>query len=253
MRRLVRGAPSSKLAQQLGWQTLRLRQIRRLPRRQGAAMSADQRAGALRQVRKEAADKAWKNAGRVLLEAELAALNRGSDLCCYCNWNEWNTVDHFYPRARDPLQAFHWKNLFPACSQCQATKVDRFPLGLLNPAATSYQIEDHLYMHPQTGIFTPKTPAATGAETVYKWNIGNRPKRRAVAFLDYCELLRRYSAAKGAGDAAERQRVWDRVQLMPFAAVLALMIAWVGQPEEASLPPEVAQIIRANPEIRSWV
>lgn len=48
------------------------------------------------------------------------------DTCQYCTLNSVNTLDHIIPKENYPEYAVHPKNLFPACSQCNSKKSNKW-------------------------------------------------------------------------------------------------------------------------------
>ncbi|WP_368877959.1 HNH endonuclease [Proteus mirabilis] len=51
---------------------------------------------------------------------------RDMDTCQYCTLNSVNTLDHIIPKENYPEYAVHPKNLFPACSQCNSKKSNKW-------------------------------------------------------------------------------------------------------------------------------
>ncbi|MGR6438728.1 HNH endonuclease [Proteus mirabilis] len=48
------------------------------------------------------------------------------DICQYCTLNSVNTLNHIIPKENYPEYAVHPKNLFPACSQCNSKKSNKW-------------------------------------------------------------------------------------------------------------------------------
>lgn len=62
----------------------------------------------------------FKNTSTTVLD------NRASTVCQYCTINSANTLDHIVPKTEFAEFAINPKNLFPACSECNGYKSDRF-------------------------------------------------------------------------------------------------------------------------------
>ncbi|WP_429413387.1 HNH endonuclease [Nocardia sp. GAS34] len=45
-------------------------------------------------------------------------------LCCYCQYGEANTIDHFIPKTHVPALAIDGWNLMPCCGKCNHTLLD---------------------------------------------------------------------------------------------------------------------------------
>lgn len=62
--------------------------------------------------------------------------------CSYCDkfplFKSDKTIDHFKPKSSFPLGAYQWTNLFPACDNCQTSKLNQFVSELLKPDEISY-------------------------------------------------------------------------------------------------------------------
>jgi uncharacterized protein (TIGR02646 family) len=52
-----------------------------------------------------------------------------------------DTIDHFRPKARFPLEAYRWENLYYCCDWCQAKKREDFDEALLRPDAEDYAFD----------------------------------------------------------------------------------------------------------------
>lgn len=52
--------------------------------------------------------------------------NRFFNTCQYCTINSINTLDHIVPKSKFPEYAVHPKNLFPACSECNSSKTEKW-------------------------------------------------------------------------------------------------------------------------------
>ena len=82
---------------------------------------------------KAAARKLWEKSGtRTRVHGPLKQILRhmalGLEQCMYCGTDFGTDIDHFDPKARNPLRTFDWLNHLLACSTCNGNqKRDRFP------------------------------------------------------------------------------------------------------------------------------
>lgn len=63
---------------------------------------------------------------RELLLKTLVVCSSGR--CCYCEFGEPTSVEHFWPKTSYPANAFSIRNLMPVCVKCNGVKGARFPL-----------------------------------------------------------------------------------------------------------------------------
>jgi uncharacterized protein (TIGR02646 family) len=90
--------------------------------------------------------------------------------CAYCEAHikhiDFGDIEHFYPKAKYPLEAIKWKNLLFACAKCnQEHKSDNFPLDIdknplfVNPCED--EPNDHFSFEfdtiTKTALVIPKT------------------------------------------------------------------------------------------------
>lgn len=85
--------------------------------------------------------------------------------CAYCEGFPLGvlsvqTIEHFKPKRTFPKQAFHWPNLFLACSRCQLAKKERFDPLLLKPDQASYQFSHYFWYEAFTGRLAVNTLAS---------------------------------------------------------------------------------------------
>lgn len=62
--------------------------------------------------------------------------------CSYCDgfplMSADETIDHFKPKSKFPLEVCSWENLYIACAHCQKVKGDKFDILLIRPDELSY-------------------------------------------------------------------------------------------------------------------
>lgn len=197
----------------------------------------------------------WEKAGKKALKTILIEMNGGHDRCMYCEYSEAGTVDHFCPRAVDPKQAFHWRNLILACGRCQTQKGARFSASLLNPARRGYRPWDHLDFEPSTGVIVSESIAATASEPIYGWNHGLRPTYRWKSFLVMQAAILAHAQARRAGDSvkAEQQMRLAQAEAHPGIFDWILYFYDQGPPLDRRLDPRVRQALTDFPDIRGWL
>lgn len=98
---------------------------------------------------------------RVLLHMAL-----GLEQCMYCGTDFGTDIDHFEPKARNPLRTFDWLNHLHACSTCNSNrKRDRFPTDadghalLIDP--TSEDPFEHMALSLSADIYYPLSDKGT--------------------------------------------------------------------------------------------
>lgn len=69
--------------------------------------------------------------------------------CSYCDgfplMSADETIDHFKPKSKFPLDVCNWDNLYVACAHCQKEKGDQFDDLLLRPDELSYNFESYFF------------------------------------------------------------------------------------------------------------
>lgn len=70
----------------------------------------------------------YKTKAFIKLKNKLTELpnNRSFDTCQYCGINSINTLDHILPKTNFPEYVVHPLNLFPACSECNSSKLSKW-------------------------------------------------------------------------------------------------------------------------------
>lgn len=112
------------------------------------------------------------------------------DHCSYCDafpveGVSAETIDHFRPKARYPLQVCFWSNLFYACTCCQGHKGEQFSPQLLHPDAPGYTFERYFIYDYATGDILINPQATLPEQDRARWtiqvlglNLSGRPKTR---------------------------------------------------------------------------
>jgi uncharacterized protein (TIGR02646 family) len=113
------------------------------------------------------------------LDAELRKLTHGK--CVYCESmlgvTTHREIEHHVAKTVNPLKAFEWTNLLPACRLCNLKKLDQDHGGdLLKP--DDEDPEPYFWLHPDTGKLEPH-PGLSASE-----------QRRAQRTIDLCDLQR---------------------------------------------------------------
>ncbi len=104
-----------------------------------------------------------------------------------------NTIEHFRPKTKFPLLAFHWENLFICCQRCQE-KGDAFTDLLLKPDEETYNFDAYFEIDWSTGEIKPnglssaemQQRAITTIE-LYKFNKHGKPEDRLEELAKYLD------------------------------------------------------------------
>jgi uncharacterized protein (TIGR02646 family) len=122
-----------------------------------------------------------------LLRVDL--LTMSNHHCCFCDAHPMesmieDTIEHFKPKSKYPLEAYAWENLFIACPTCQKKK-EKFNYKLLKPDAPNYNFNKYFIYNALTGEVEPNPGAdwenqERAWETIflYKLNDYGRPATR---------------------------------------------------------------------------
>jgi len=72
-----------------------------------------------------------------------------------------DTIEHFRPKARFPLEAYNWGNLYYCCGHCQ-TKGEDFDEALLRPDAEDYSFDRYFRWDHTRGTLEANERATPG-------------------------------------------------------------------------------------------
>ena len=81
------------------------------------------------------------------------------DLCAYCEDKCVGEIEHFRPKSKFPELVYRWSNWLLACSACNLTKRNKWPVGgYVDPCATPWpgQAEKYFRFELDTGEILPK-------------------------------------------------------------------------------------------------
>ena len=96
---------------------------------------------------------------------------RFNDICGYCEEAAaLGGVDHFRPKSKFPEFVYAWSNWVFACSTCNLTKNDRWPLdGYVDPCECSMQERpERFFEFTRTGMIISK-PGLTPEQSARAW------------------------------------------------------------------------------------
>jgi uncharacterized protein (TIGR02646 family) len=139
--------------------------------------------------RKKSSDWSWNGKYDLLKDALLLC---NDDHCAYCDCHPLKDdrgfeIDHFKPKAKFPLEAFTYSNLFPCCNECNKRGTAYNEL-LLKPDEIGYKFEDFFRYESFTGKIIPNTSKPTENQKrasktieIFKLNVGNKPLNRMKA------------------------------------------------------------------------
>jgi uncharacterized protein (TIGR02646 family) len=219
--------------------------------------------------RQAAADTLWKKSGtrtrvhRPLKQA-LQQMALGLEQCMYCGSDSATDIDHFEPRARNPLRTFEWLNHLLACGSCNSNyKRDRFPTDddggplLIDP--TMDDPFQHMTLSLSTDVYSPRSDRGTATIEVCGLNRpqlvdGRRRSRQTIALC-----LPQWHEAYDAGRDRDMAQIVGTIQQHPFADVCQAMLRQAIAPgaeiifsdaQVAGLTPKLLVLLRL-PELRS--
>jgi hypothetical protein len=218
--------------------------------------------------RKAAARKLWERSGTRTqvhrpLKRVLCQMALGLEQCMYCGTDFGTDIDHFEPKAQNPLRTFDWLNHLLACSTCNSNhKRDSFPTDadgrplLIDP--TSEDPFEHMVLSLSADLYVPLSAKGTATIEVCGLNRrqlvdGRRRSRKTVALLlwQWAEAHRR-----------DKERVPDieeTIRQQPFADVCQAMLRQAVAPGAevvfsdamvAGLAPDLLPLLRM-PELRT--
>lgn len=183
---------------------------------------------------KEQRDRCWKNARRrqfmmssvePILRAMIAPRNR----CMYCEDNEVQHIEHFWPRAKYPELTFEWLNYLYACGLCNGPKHDRFatisntddlvrivdsssPERWGRPAFINPRFEDPMryfkldiagdtfLLQPMPDLIDPELKRADWTKTHIPINRDGLPEQRRLEYGTYLSDIKNYLGRRRNGD-----------------------------------------------------
>jgi uncharacterized protein (TIGR02646 family) len=218
--------------------------------------------------RKAAARKLWERSGTRLqvhgpLKRILRRMALGLEQCMYCGMDFGTDIDHFEPKAQNPLRTFDWLNHLLACSTCNSNqKRDRFPTDadgqplLIDP--TTEDPFEHMTLSLSADVYYPLSDKGTATIEVCGLNRrqlvdGRRRSRKTVALL----LWHWVEAYRSGQD--RMTDIVETIRQQPFADVCQAMLRQAVAPgadlvfsdaEVAGLAPDLLVLLRM-PELRA--
>lgn len=108
----------------------------------------------------------------------------------YCDWfpsdvGTDRTIDHFRPKARFPIEVYHWPNLYLCCRTCQDKDDDAFSDDLLRPDEVGFAFDRYFIYNYRNGELKANPRASENDRrradlTIanFKLNHGGRPAAR---------------------------------------------------------------------------
>jgi uncharacterized protein (TIGR02646 family) len=241
-----------------------MRRIRRLPLSQDALdflqKRTDEVLGKPAAERAEEAARLWKLQGKTFQEIRevLGRMASGISRCMYCEDNEGTAVDHFWPKATYPLQAYLWDNYLMACSGCNGRKNKTFPLDatgaplLLNPVEE--EPADHLAFSPSTGKYEALTQKGIESRDIYGLDRSILVRGRSMTWVVLKSLLTSYSKHLAEGEAEEAEKQKSAIKQLQFSGVFAAFLRIAKGPAARLLVGDAClQILQDHPEIEGWL
>ena len=176
----------------------------------------------------------------------------------YCEDSAGTDLEHFWPRTTYPERTFTWENLLLGCSHCNSNaKRHLFPLDssgqplLLDP--TQAEPLDHL-VFSETGRYMHKSRKGRTSIQVFDLNRKILAEGRRDAWIAIPELLIRYAQHKTEGRQQQARDVEQALRRYPFSGVFAAFLRIVkSRSARRLITPECLAVLRAHPEIRTWL
>ena len=175
----------------------------------------------------------------------------GLEQCMYCGSDSATDIDHFEPRARNPLRTFEWLNHLLACGTCNSNqKRDRFPTDndgrplLINPTVDDpFQ---HMTLSLSADVYYPLS--AKGTATIEVCGLNRRllvdGRRRSRQTIALC--LPQWHEAYEAGRDRDMAQIAGTIQQHPFADVCQAMLRQAVAPG-AEIVFSDAQVVGLTP------
>jgi len=209
--------------------------------------------------RKNVADARWRKSGQTKTIAEVRRVLREMNgllgtHCMYCEHNEAGHIDHFEPRASDPLKTFEWDNLHQACDLCDSNhKRDRFlrPDDGVRPLSPRQDDPgEHLRILPSGEILSP---SERGKWTIELFGLSRLRDQRRDWWVALRTLIVAYASAVAAGRAEVARDLERTVRRSRSLSVLRSLLEAASGPKAELLGlTGVRQAIDAHPEIATW-
>ncbi len=174
--------------------------------------------------------------------------------CMYCEYNEAAHIDHFEPRASDPLKTFDWDNLHLACDLCDSNhKRDRFlrPEDGVRPLSPRQDYPPlHLRMLPSGAI---DALSDRGDWSVDLFGLKRLRGYREDQWTTLRVLIPAYADAVVRGEHQEAKKLAQTVRRGRFLSILRELLAAAQGPKYEVLQlRQVRRAIEARPEILRW-
>lgn len=90
----------------------------------------------------------WHQVDGMSVDRRLMSLlkEQTQDHCSFCDNYPISppspdTIEHFRPKSKYPLEAYRWENLYYCCAWCQKHKLDKFDELALRPDAPDYEFD----------------------------------------------------------------------------------------------------------------
>jgi uncharacterized protein (TIGR02646 family) len=139
-------------------------------------------------------DFSWRNGIYLELRDQLSLMTNGH--CSFCDGypigsQSKETIEHYYPKAQFPLQAYQWENHYYCCDQCQSESNKLAFQHTLRPDDPAYSFDRFFYYDAQTGemkvIEDIEDPEIEALATAFltRYGISTNPKRNQARRNEY--------------------------------------------------------------------
>ncbi len=190
------------------------------------------------------------------VEVALRAMASGLARCMYCEDSEGCDVEHGYPKAHYPAQAYVWSNLLWICTPCNRQKNSGFEAAMINP--TQEDPLDHLTLSFKQGRYTAREDSPRGAATLrIVRRIASDPmltRGRLNAVVKLRSILSNYDRFQASGNSDEAKQIRQAVVQEPFSAVFAAVLRSTKEPGAVDiLGKQLVAVISRHPAMHDWL
>ena len=136
----------------------------------------------------------WRSGIYKELRDQLCRMTNGH--CSFCDGypigaQSKETIEHYYPKAQFPLQAYQWENHYYCCDQCQSESNKLAFQPTLRPDDPAYSFDRFFYYDAQTGevmvmenVVDPEMKELALA-FLKRYGISSNPKRNQARRNEY--------------------------------------------------------------------
>jgi hypothetical protein len=168
----------------------------------------------------KSSDFGWKGGLYTEMRRQLAIITK--EHCSFCDdhpigTNSKETIEHYFPKAEFPLDAYNWANLFYCCDKCQSEANRNDFQETLKPDIETYRFSDYFYFDLGTGQLKVLESLETDNPAMFeranafliRYGISNNPKRNNARKHLFQILVKILPTADLQRDDFEYRYVYD--------------------------------------------